>query len=431
MSESLKRVLLIEDNPDDLVHCKRLLKTAGGYDVAFADTGEAAKAMLRFEAYDSVLLDHDLPDVNGLELLEQIRADFPYIAIVMLTGLEDEVIAAQSIMSGANDYLPKSGLTTEALIHTLENAQRSVALQKELQQRNNRLEVFYQLLNQTDDPMFVFRVSDWSVFEVNAAACDRLGYVKQQLMQDREMVSRLLSGHDPKWTQFIRQILSAGAAQIEWELTLANGGKIPVEIIARLVNIAHESYIIGSARDIAHHKNLRAELEEMAQRDALTGIRNRRYFDDALAQEWQRMRRHGHNLAVLLIDVDHFKVYNDKLGHQAGDVCLKQLASAMNSAIRRSGEFVARYGGEEFVVLLPESDESDAAGLAQRLQKTIRNLAIPHPIAEGHIVTMSAGGAAAVPDAEKSTTELIEAADKALYQAKNDGRDCYRAFSTL
>ncbi len=167
-----------------------------------------------------------------------------------------------------------------------------------------------------------------------------------------------------------------------------------------------------------------AELERLAAMDGLTGVPNRRAFDQRLKHEWARLRRSRKPLSVLLIDVDHFKPFNDRYGHQAGDECLKKIASNLTSALRREIELLARIGGEEFGVILPETTAAAAEQTAERLRRTIANLAMEHADAEAEgIVTVSIGAATVTPARDASSEALIEAADQALYRAKSRGRN--------
>ncbi|MDT4826123.1 Chemotaxis response regulator protein-glutamate methylesterase [compost metagenome] len=165
-------------------------------------------------------------------------------------------------------------------------------------------------------------------------------------------------------------------------------------------------------------------MRQLANRDGLTGLYNRRYFDEALALEFERHRRQQLPLAVALIDVDHFKAYNDHYGHPQGDVCLQSVARAINTVSRRPGELVARYGGEEFAVILPHTDAIGAEKYGGWLCELVRELGIDHHYsATAPRVTISVGIASLAPPVQGSMQQLIEATDKALYQAKTDGRD--------
>jgi len=167
-----------------------------------------------------------------------------------------------------------------------------------------------------------------------------------------------------------------------------------------------------------------ASLDTLAHKDGLTGLHNRRYFDEQFALEVARHRRQGAALGVALVDVDHFKLYNDHYGHQMGDECLRAVAQALAQCTRRPGELVARYGGEEFVVLLPNSCEDDVQRYGAWICEHVAGLHLPHaasPVAPG--VTISVGLCSLAPDNEDTAASVLEAADRALYQAKRAGRN--------
>ena len=165
-------------------------------------------------------------------------------------------------------------------------------------------------------------------------------------------------------------------------------------------------------------------LEEMASVDALLGIPNRRSFEDFLAQEWRRGKRHSFPLSVIMLDIDHFKLYNDHYGHQAGDECLVRVATVIRDSLRRPTDMVGRYGGEEFICILPETPRHGAILLAKKIREKLAAEAIPHAASlTSDQVTLSMGIASTVPTGEGTVEALVEVADQYLYQAKSSGRD--------
>jgi diguanylate cyclase (GGDEF)-like protein len=164
-------------------------------------------------------------------------------------------------------------------------------------------------------------------------------------------------------------------------------------------------------------------LKDLALTDALTGLGNRRRFDDVLNTEWERAVRTSASLAVLLIDVDFFKAYNDAYGHEAGDQCLRQVATLLRTDLPRTGDLVARYGGEEFVVLLPLTDADGAARMAQRLCDDVAAARIPHRASPNGVITVSIGVDARAPARGDLHQWMLGAADRALYLAKERGRN--------
>jgi len=187
------------------------------------------------------------------------------------------------------------------------------------------------------------------------------------------------------------------------------------------------SIIIAKAR-IRNHIRLKQQadlLESISLVDALTHIPNRRRFDEAINAEWKRAAREQALLSLLVIDIDHFKEYNDNYGHGAGDVCLQAVAAALQSGVSRPGDLVARYGGEEFVVVLPETPGEAASQIANRMCESVRNLNLTHAYSStSPFVTVSIGSATTRPHGEAdSPNRLLDEADKMLYQAKKSGRD--------
>ena len=168
-----------------------------------------------------------------------------------------------------------------------------------------------------------------------------------------------------------------------------------------------------------------ARLKELSYEDGLTGIANRRHFDERLQEEWVRALRHAYPLTVLMLDVDHFKAYNDSEGHQAGDECLRRIGGLLSHFAQRPGDLAARYGGEEFVLVLSGTTGGDAWEVAQRVRHEVMELRIPHPASSAAgVITVSVGVASTVPSPGESPGALVAAADRALYAAKASGRNC-------
>ena len=165
------------------------------------------------------------------------------------------------------------------------------------------------------------------------------------------------------------------------------------------------------------------DLEHIAKTDSLTGLPNRRYFDATLAQEWSRTCRTESSIALILIDIDWFKQYNDHYGHVLGDECLRQVAQLIGKNINRPTDLAARYGGEEFVILLPETDLAGAIKIAEEMRSAIETAKIEHRGSTAGIVTISAGVASNHQNGIIEATDLLEKADSLLYRAKKMGRN--------
>ena len=164
-------------------------------------------------------------------------------------------------------------------------------------------------------------------------------------------------------------------------------------------------------------------LAQLASRDGLTGLANRRTFDEMLATEWRRAQRLQQPVALLMVDVDHFKPYNDHYGHLGGDDCLRKVAQAIEGQVARPGDLAARYGGEEFAVVLPNTDSTGAGNLATRIRDAVAALGLEHAQSTVQRVSISVGVAVMRPTQSLLPSALVSLADTALYQAKQQGRD--------
>ncbi|MGD1716758.1 diguanylate cyclase domain-containing protein [Dapis sp. BLCC M172] len=222
-----------------------------------------------------------------------------------------------------------------------------------------------------------------------------------------------------KWTEneirFVKQLAAQFSVALEHSHLLAQT-RSQAEELAKTLDAFQE----------ANYK-----LENLARVDGLTQIPNRRYFDEFLDLEWRRLVREKQCLSLIMFDVDHFKLYNDFYGHQAGDQCLVKIAQTAKEIVKRPVDLLARYGGEEFAVILPNTDENGASVVAEQIQSAIKDLGIPNYRSEKQIVTLSLGIATQIPLVDRTPQELILEADQALYQAKQQGRDCCLHFKIL
>ncbi|MGW8286678.1 MAG: diguanylate cyclase [Desulfobulbales bacterium] len=210
--------------------------------------------------------------------------------------------------------------------------------------------------------------------------------------------------------------------------------KLPetIELIAR-IRYHSQAYITQLERDAAFRaleksREQLAEanrtLQKLSSLDGLTGIANRRTFDETLSKEWNRAVRDQKPLGLIMLDIDFFKLYNDHYGHQGGDDCLKKVAKGLEAAINRDADFLARYGGEEFSAILPDTDIQGAVKVAEEMRQSIKSLHIEHVKSKvSDIVSISIGVASMIPQNDTEQETLIAAADQALYKAKEEGRD--------
>lgn len=180
--------------------------------------------------------------------------------------------------------------------------------------------------------------------------------------------------------------------------------------------------VVETLRDMTDEKTAQIALEQLATRDGLTGLANRRCFDDTLQAEWTRALRQQQPLSLLMVDVDNFKAYNDANGHLGGDECLKRISNAVASEMR-ANDLVARYGGEEFAVILPNQSLKGAAIVAERIRCRVEQLQVPNRFESDRRVTVSIGAATAIASPDTDPSQLVAIADAALYRAKHMGRN--------
>jgi diguanylate cyclase (GGDEF)-like protein len=182
--------------------------------------------------------------------------------------------------------------------------------------------------------------------------------------------------------------------------------------------------VVETLRDQTEQKLAQMALQSLAVKDGLTGLANRRSFDEKLEAEWLHNLREGTPMALMMSDVDHFKLYNDTYGHQKGDSCLKSVATALDKQVFRPSDLAARYGGEEFAVIMPNTSLDGALHVAERIREAVQALHIPHSASQtADRVTASIGVAAFVPTEDRNPADLVAAADAALYRAKHQGRN--------
>ncbi|MBP0494468.1 sensor domain-containing diguanylate cyclase [Pararoseomonas indoligenes] len=221
---------------------------------------------------------------------------------------------------------------------------------------------------------------------------------------------------------------SRAPVDVTCRITRPDGGRGWMETTLQQVRAGEEPErggFVAVSRDVTERRLMQERMAELAATDGLTGLANRRRFDEALATEWRRAAREGTWLALLLLDVDRFKMFNDRYGHLAGDDALRAVARALEATIRRPADLAARYGGEEFAVILPVTDAAGAREVAEQARSAIARAGIAHEANESGMLTASIGVAAAQPDSatQPEPSILVAAADAALYEAKRTGRN--------
>jgi two-component system cell cycle response regulator len=444
------RVLIAEDS----VVARKLLERnlqQMGYEVVAAEDGAKAWAAYQQAPTPIVITDWEMPHLNGVELCRAIRQHPTehYTYLMMLTARGQKEDKLQALDAGADAFLSKP-LDIAELQANLRVAERILQaeadlqaqkrqlqdLNEELVSQNEQLQQSYRLVEYANRrfselfenvPIACFTVDiEGSIREWNLAAQQLYGYTKEEVLH-QPFYTRVFRGASAsKMHEILQRVIQGSVmAGIESEDYDSEGNLhyvlrsvFPIrnpnrEVVGAIVSVVDVTYRVEYENQL---KALNQKLQSLAVTDGLTGLHNHRAFQDYLEEQFQTAMRNKQPLALILMDVDHFKQYNDTYGHQAGDEVLRQVARILSAHVRE-GDFVARYGGEEFVIVLPRTDSESAVAVAERLRRAVES-------AEWQLrpVTGSFGVACIRPDME-TRQELIEAADQALYQAKKNGRN--------
>jgi diguanylate cyclase (GGDEF)-like protein/PAS domain S-box-containing protein len=296
----------------------------------------------------------------------------------------------------------------------------------------------HQLMETLAIPVFVLdttsRVMLWN------RACERLtGVPAREIIGTRDHWRSFFEERRPTLADLLIEDRAGEAGRIQPRLGLADEQHMSAESWCDMPRVGRRRYLAADAspiyddrgrlaavvetlRDMTDEKLAQIALEQLATRDGLTGLANRRCFDETLHAEWTRALRQRQPLSLLMVDVDNFKAYNDANGHLGGDECLKRIATAVASEMR-ANDLVARYGGEEFAVILPNQSLKGAASVAERIRTRVEQLQVPNRMTPGQHVTVSIGAATAIASPDNSASELVAIADAALYRAKHMGRN--------
>ncbi|MEW6706934.1 MAG: diguanylate cyclase [Pseudomonadota bacterium] len=358
---------------------------------------------------------------SGIERL--VRLNQALASMVMVSVLEQNALRSASYET-VHAELDATAATIEALTRALELSDE-VAPLAEPRRTLRDVELAALAAMRNDDwPAARARLfaDDYvltkKIYEIESDTA--VGTLNREMAAASERFARVRAGSLAARAAAVALLLWAGVSfSRRMAAELAEQARLREAIVAANLQLEEKVRERTAELEQANHR-----LEALSATDGLTGLANRRRFDEAWEAEWQRAARQGLPLSVAMLDVDHFKAYNDALGHQAGDSCLQRVAQVLRTATQRSGELAARYGGEEFVVILPGLGGGDAGVLADRIRQIVQELGIAHPQGgAAGVVTVSVGVAAGVPRPGAPTRELVEAADAALYEAKRTGRN--------
>ena len=445
-SETRKpKILIVDDNPANLGVVVDHLEDAG-YEVLVALGGIEALERVEFAEPDLILLDVMMPDMSGFEVCRQLRAsdDHCDIPIIFMTALSDVQDKVQAFEAGGVDYISKPFQVEELLARVqthlaLRKAKadiemRTEALEAEVQARRaaERLlresEIRHRRLFQSaGDAIMVIDCATETVVDLNEKGADLL-----ELSLDRQDPTPLqtLACFDERHSSAAVMEALREERQMkwpEWSWTRSDGDLVQVEVIGNTYEVAGRLLAQCTLRDIRARKEAEARVRYLALHDALTGLPNRTMLMDRLQQAIVSARRHGDQIGLLLLDLDHFKHINDSLGHFIGDELLEQVACRLRGVLREC-DTAARLGGDEFVVVatgLAGPDEAEL--LAERITEALLE---PFSVQGRQLHAGASIGICLYPGDGDTPAALLQAADTAMYQAKKKGRGNHRLFSS-
>jgi len=429
---------------DDLVQNLQLLTELlheQGYEVRSVTNGKMALRTAKAKPPDVILLDIKMPEMDGYQVCKALKEDEDTreIPVIFLSALDEVFDKVNAFQVGGIDYITKPFQVEEVIARIdsqLTIQQQKRLLQKEIQQRKQAEEILYQsrallasVLNSSLDGIAALQairdstgeILDFRCLVVNPAIAKAMGITRDDLIGKLVLKKFLKKFNFGLFDAFVR-VVDTGEA-LEQELCYKNASN---RAWYHLIAVKLGDGFSVTIRDITERKNLELELDRQAKRDGLTQVANRRCFNEILTKEWRRCTRERQPLSLILCDVDRFKSFNDRFGHQVGDTCLIQVAEAIARVARRPGDLVARYGGEEFAVILPNTNVEGAVQVVQSIQKEMRHLELPDITRSNReAVTLSLGIASFIPTQTLVPEALIAEADRALYTAKESGRDRY------
>jgi diguanylate cyclase (GGDEF)-like protein/PAS domain S-box-containing protein len=311
--------------------------------------------------------------------------------------------------------------------------------EKSIERRLKETVSIHRLITDNSRDAIILADFDGYPYYVSPAVRDLWGWAPEDLMKVR-LLDLVHAEDRARIGAVLREIRSKSEGEtVQYRARKLNSEYGWVEASLRTIRHPISNVPTGAlqiVRDISERKHSEQELEAayhaaeaLADQDALTGLANRRGLDEFLLNEWKRGSRDRAPLSFLLLDVDRFKAYNDTYGHVQGDLCLKRIAEVAQNVLLRTSDLAARYGGEEFALVLPFTPGEGARRIAEEMCAELRHAAMPHEAAPGGIVTVSIGCATLIPNPARSVRDLVEMADRALYEAKREGRDCVRTAS--
>ncbi|MBP2157948.1 MULTISPECIES: bifunctional diguanylate cyclase/phosphodiesterase [Asticcacaulis] len=418
-----QRILVVDDNPLNLGVLVDHLEIHG-YEVLVALGGLEALERIGYVQPDLVLLDIMMPDLDGFETCRRLKQqdhmrDVPVIFMTALTDVDSKV---KAFGAGGVDYVSKPFQVEELLARV-----RTHLALREAQQGLRDSELRHRRLFETaGDGILVLDCEEGTVHDLNSQCAQMLDVrsseVRGRRVEDVAILERLSGG-----TAMVDALRATGQMKWEeWSWEKADGTAVSVEVVGTTYRAGTRLLAQCTFRDVLARKEAEARVRYLALHDALTGLPNRTLLLDRLNQAMAHARRDQTQVALLLLDLDHFKHINDSLGHLVGDGLLEEVSRRIRSVLRET-DTPARLGGDEFVIAASGlTDVADAEGLAQRILEVLQ----PSAVIQGHHLRIGTSiGIAMYPGDGDNPAALLQAADTAMYQAKKKGRGTYRLFT--
>jgi diguanylate cyclase (GGDEF)-like protein/PAS domain S-box-containing protein len=420
------RVLLVEDNPGDVCLLREMIDKPGVRMIELSHVGRISdmNKHLATDSVEVVMLDLGLPDAQGLEAVRDAHSIAPQIPLIVLTGLDDEILAAQALKEGAQAYLVKGQITGRGVHRAIRYAIERKSIEETLFAEQERARI---ILDSVGDAVISVDISGNVVF-LNPAAENLTGWSRQDA-----------TGKPLKEVFRIDEVTGCPAAiqrrqDSHVEARTANGilidrneFKTPIEYSAAPCR-DRSARFVGVAiafHDVSKARAMEQKLFHLAQHDSLTELPNRILLRDRLTQAIALATRRSNKLAVLFVDLDRFKHINDSLGHEIGDKLLQSIAKRLTDCVR-SSDTVGRLGGDEFVVVLPEIADAGDAGLVST--KVLSALTAVHRVGQQSLYISASIGISVFPDDGLDGDTLIKNADIAMYRVKQTGRNAHKFF---
>jgi diguanylate cyclase (GGDEF)-like protein/PAS domain S-box-containing protein len=423
-------LLLVEDNPGDVRLLREMLDEQEEDRIELINVTSIgqAEAHIAANAVDIILLDLGLPDAQGLDAIRRAHAAAPRIPLVVLTGLDDERLAAQSLQEGAQDYLIKGQIEARSVRRSLRYSIERKIMEEALFAEKERALV---TLSSIGEAVVCTDVAGNITF-LNLVAEKMTGWPMQEAAgRPMTEVFRTLDPRSTEPTETTTElaILQIRAVHLPSSCILIrrDGLEIPIEDSIAPIH-DREGNAIGAVivfRDVSVAQAMAKQMTHSAEHDFLTGLPNRMLLNDRIGQAIASARRRKKQVAVLFLDLDGFKHINDSLGHPIGDKLLQSIGKRLTAAVR-GADTVSRQGGDEFVVLLADlALAEDAVIMAARILRTV---AEPHSVDQHDLHVTTSIGVSVYPDDGQDAETLIKNADTAMYQAKENGRQSYQFF---